>query len=76
MANGRQRLRASPSPMAIRGANTTPKSGPMHYRARTYDPSTGRFLQTDPLGHGAGDLNLYRYVGNNPINATDPSGSS
>lgn len=27
-----------------------------------------------PLGFAAGDANLYRYVGNNPTNATDPSG--
>ena len=27
-----------------------------------------------PLGFAAGDTNLYRYVGNDPTNATDPSG--
>jgi len=43
------------------------------YRARYYDPSTGRFLSEDPLGVKV-DLNFYRYVQNNPINATDPSG--
>lgn len=31
-------------------------------------------LTTDPLGFLAGDANLYRYVGNNPTNNTDPSG--
>ena len=36
-------------------------------------PSLGRFLQPDPLGY-ADDLNLYAYVGNNSINARDPSG--
>ena len=45
-----------------------------HYRARQYDPETGRFLQEDPLGFTAGDLNVQRYVGNNPISFTDPSG--
>ena len=50
------------------------ESGLMHYRSRTYDPATGRFLQTDPLGFAVGDLNLYRYVFNDPGNATDPSG--
>jgi RHS repeat-associated protein len=34
-----------------------------HYRARAYDPETGRFLQEDPLWFNAGDLNVYRYVG-------------
>jgi RHS repeat-associated protein len=43
-------------------------------RARIYDPATGRFLSTDPLGFSAGDVNLYRYVANSPTNASDPSG--
>ncbi|MFV0446150.1 MAG: RHS repeat-associated core domain-containing protein, partial [Planctomycetaceae bacterium] len=43
-------------------------------RARFYDPSTGRFLSQDPLSFAAGDTNLYRYVGNSPTNATDPTG--
>jgi hypothetical protein len=33
-----------------------------------------RFLQEDPVWFDAGDLNVYRYTGNNPVNATDPSG--
>lgn len=39
-----------------------------------YDPRVGRFLSEDPIGFGAGDANLYRYVFNSPTNATDPSG--
>jgi hypothetical protein len=35
---------------------------------------TGRFTSEDPLGFGAGDANLNRYVGNGPTNATDPNG--
>ena len=44
-----------------------------YYKARFYSPALGRFLQTDPIGI-ADDLNLYAYVGNNPINANDPNG--
>ena len=51
------------------------ESGLMYYRARAYDPAMGRFLQTDPLGFAARDMNLYRYVGNNQVNFTDPSGA-
>jgi RHS repeat-associated protein len=47
--------------------------GLYHYKARFYSPALGRFLQTDPIGT-ADDLNLYAYVGGNPVNLTDPSG--
>jgi RHS repeat-associated protein len=50
------------------------ETGQYFYRARYYDARVGRFLSTDPIGFTAGDANLYRYVGNSPINATDPSG--
>jgi hypothetical protein len=44
---------------------------------RVYDPVLGRFLSADPHVDGAYDsqgYNRYSYVGNNPMNATDPSG--
>jgi hypothetical protein len=39
-----------------------------------YDPKIGRWLSQDPLAFEAGDSNLYRYVQNDPTNATDPLG--
>ncbi|MEM1367154.1 MAG: hypothetical protein AAGG02_03890 [Cyanobacteria bacterium P01_H01_bin.15] len=33
-----------------------------------YDPGTGQFLSVDPLSFEMGDSNLYRYVGNSPLN--------
>ncbi len=41
--------------------------------ARSYDPELGRFISEDPLGLAAG-INPYAYVGNSPVNGTDPSG--
>jgi len=56
------------------GRETDAESDLNYYRARYYDPAVGRFASEDPLGFAAGDVNLYRYVGNGPTNATDPSG--
>jgi RHS repeat-associated protein len=41
---------------------------------RWYDPSVGRWLSEDPIGFAAGDVNLYRYVGNSSTMRTDPNG--
>ncbi|CAG0966881.1 hypothetical protein BURK1_01011, partial [Burkholderiales bacterium] len=47
-------------------------SGLVALRARHYDPSTGRFLQSDPLGIEADQP--YAYAANNPLVYRDPSG--
>ena len=41
---------------------------------RWYDSSAGRFISRDPIGEEGG-VNLYVYVGNNPLNYTDPIGN-
>ena len=41
---------------------------------REYDSETGRFIGQEPMQFHAGDSILYRYVGNDPTNARDPSG--
>jgi RHS repeat-associated protein len=49
-------------------------TGLLDYGHRWYDASVGRFANEDPSGFDAGDMNLYRYVNNDPLNNTDPSG--
>lgn len=45
----------------------------LYMRARYYSPSVGRFINKDPIGL-AGGMNLYAYVGNNPLSWIDPGG--
>ncbi len=50
-----------------------PELGLYYYKARMLSPTLGRFLQTDPVGYDD-DINLYAYVGNDPITFQDPTG--
>ncbi|MFN2493475.1 MAG: RHS repeat-associated core domain-containing protein, partial [Pyrinomonadaceae bacterium] len=49
-------------------------TGLMYYRARWYDSVQGRFISEDPIGFSGGDVNLYAYVWQNPMDHTDPMG--
>jgi RHS repeat-associated protein len=49
-------------------------SGRVHYNYfRDYDPATGRYVQSDPIGLRGG-INTYSYGFNNPTRYVDPDG--
>ena len=50
-------------------------TGHYYYRKRWYAPEQGRFISEDPLVFSAGDTNLYRYVLNQPLKLSDPTGT-
>ncbi|EHQ05052.1 RHS repeat-associated core domain-containing protein [Leptonema illini] len=55
------------------------ETGLYNYKARLYDPETGRFLQPDPVHTeraGFDNWDRYQYANNNPVNFTDPTGES
>ncbi len=49
-------------------------SGLSYYRARYYHPRLQRFIAEDPIGFAGGDINIYVYVGNDPILKVDTLG--
>ena len=57
----------------FQGREFSRATGLTNFRARWYDPTTGRWLSKDPIGLSGG-LNLYVFCGNDPINQIDPEG--
>ncbi|WP_212722943.1 RHS repeat protein [Zooshikella ganghwensis] len=49
------------------------ESGLFYNYFRDYDPSTGRYIESDPIGLSGG-LNTFAYVEGNPANYVDPFG--
>jgi RHS repeat-associated protein len=62
------------NPYTYTGREFDAETGLYYYRARYYDPRSGRFLRKDPIGFDGGDVNLYNYVLNSPTNKKDPVG--
>ena len=58
------------------GAVYDRETGLQYHNARYYDPTLGRWISQDPIGFNAGDQNLYRYVGNTPLDHVDPWGQA
>ena len=60
-------------PLRLPGQYFDAETG-LHYNYfRDYDPSIGRYGESDPIGLKGG-LNTYAYVGNSPLTAEDPLG--
>jgi RHS repeat-associated protein len=50
------------------------ESGHFYNYFRDYDPATGRYVESDPIGLAGGSYSTYGYVGGNPLAHKDPSG--
>jgi RHS repeat-associated protein len=64
-----------PNPLQFAGREYDAETQLYYDRARYIDPTVGRFVSEDPIGL-AGGMNLYAFVGNDPVNGWDPSGMS
>jgi RHS repeat-associated protein len=55
----------------FKGSIFIPQAETYDMRNRFHHPNLGRFMQTDPIGFDAGDMNLFRYCGDDPVDRTD-----
>jgi len=61
-------------PIGFAGGLYDADTGLVKFGVRDYDPSIGRWTAKDPIDFSGGDVNLYGYVGNGPVNFVDPLG--
>ena len=61
-------------PFGFAGGLYDEYTGLVRFGARDYDPEVGRWTAKDPIRWDGGQVNLYVYVGNDPVNGIDPSG--
>ena len=61
-------------PFGFAGGIYEPATGLVRFGARDYDASVGRWTAKDPIRFEGGDVNLYGYVLNDPVNFIDAPG--
>jgi RHS repeat-associated protein len=66
---------ADPNTIRFSSMEDISPAGLVAYPSRFYEPTLSRWLTPDPVGE-AGGLNLYGFVGNNPMGQVDPMGLS
>jgi RHS repeat-associated protein len=64
---------SNPNRFRFTGREWDSETNLYYYRARYYDPNTGRFLSEDPTAFGGG-MNFFAYGHNSPTNLVDPYG--
>ncbi|MCW8138833.1 MAG: RHS repeat-associated core domain-containing protein, partial [Planctomycetota bacterium] len=60
----------------FQGRRLDAETGLLYFRARYYDPETGRFLQRDPVWDAGNVGGQYTFCGNGPLSRRDPDGNS
>jgi RHS repeat-associated protein len=63
-------------PFGFAGGLQDRDTGLVRFGFRDYDPDTGRWTAKDPIGFWGGQVDLYGYCLNDPINFVDPYGFS
>jgi RHS repeat-associated protein len=61
-------------PFGFAGGLYDADTGLVHFRAREYDASIGRWISKDPIRFDGGQGNLYAYAADDPVNRSDASG--
>jgi RHS repeat-associated protein len=74
---GRVLLDTNPGwqPFGFAGGLYDPDTGLVRFGARDYDVETGRWTAKDPISFASSSVNLFAYVGSDPMSGIDPAGT-